>query len=244
MNITACDASQVRIVTVQAQPSDQTESYLLRPWRDDPALRGPCFGLEHRSIGVQDPGLEPFADEIEKGAVVDPKTEHPQQPAVVDVLEEPADIGFHQVAELAGRQRHAEIAHRVLGAPARAVAMGAVEEVFLVDRPQELGTGQLHEFIFQRRDAQRPFFSVLFRYVDAPDEFRPVAPGFHALRQVGDVAFQIGCVSLRRQPIDATGRLLIQAVPAVHQQIGVHLVVEVAKAMVFALFCSISYCPQ
>jgi hypothetical protein len=55
---------------------------------------------------------------------------------MVDVLEEPADVGLHQVAELAGRQLHAEIAHRVLGAPSQAVAMGAVEEVFLVDRPQ------------------------------------------------------------------------------------------------------------
>jgi hypothetical protein len=32
--------------------------------------------MEHRSVGVQDPCLEPFADEIEKSAVVDPETEH------------------------------------------------------------------------------------------------------------------------------------------------------------------------
>ena len=32
-------------------------------------MRGPCFGLEYRSIVVQNPGLKPFADEIEKGAV-------------------------------------------------------------------------------------------------------------------------------------------------------------------------------
>ena len=101
----------------------------------------------------------------------------------------------------------------------------------------------MHEFIFQRRDAQRPLFSVLFGNVDAPDELRPVAPRFHALRHVGDITFQIGRVSLRRQPINAAGRTLIQAVPTVHQQL-IHLLEEVAKAMVFAFLRPLCYSPQ
>jgi hypothetical protein len=30
--------------------------------------------------------------------------------------------------------------------------VGAIEKVFLIDRPQQLGTGQLHQLVFQRRD--------------------------------------------------------------------------------------------
>ena len=57
------------------------------------------------------------------------------------------------------------------------------------------------------------------------------------------MTFQIGRVDFCRQPVDATGRILIQAVPAVHQQFGIHLLEEVAKAMVFALLRPIGYYP-
>ena len=122
--------------------------------------------------------------------------------------------------------------------------MGALQKVFFVDCTQQLGTGQLHELVFQRRDAQRSRLSVLLGDVDAPDQLRPVAPRFHSLRQLGDVALQVGGVDLCRQPVDAAGRVLVQVLPAIHQQFGVYLPEEVAKAVVFALFRSIGYCPQ
>jgi hypothetical protein len=79
--------------------------------------------------------------------------------------------------------------------------------------------------------------------VDAPDELRPVALRLHALRQIGDIAFQIGGLDFCRQPVDAAGRTLIQTVPAVHQQLGIHLSAEVTKAVVFALLRPIGYPP-
>ena len=39
--------------------------------RDDPALRGSRAGMEHLSIGLQYPGLEPSSDQLHKGAVVE-----------------------------------------------------------------------------------------------------------------------------------------------------------------------------
>ncbi len=162
---------------------------------------------------------------------------------MVDVLKEPTDVGFDQKAELAVRQFEGQIAHRILGVSPRSIAVGAIEEVFCVDRPQQPGAGELHELVRQRRDAQWPFFSVLFGDVDAPHEFRPVAPRLHTLRQIGDMTVQVGRVSLRRQPIDAAGSSLVQAVPTVPQPFGIHLLEEVAKAMVFAPLRPMGYSP-
>ena len=76
------------------------------------------------------------------------------------MLEKSSDIGFNEIAELADRELKAQIAHRVLGAATEAVAIGAVEEIGLVDRPQEFRHGQLDELVFQCRNAQRPFLSI------------------------------------------------------------------------------------
>jgi hypothetical protein len=137
-----------------------------------------------------------------------------------------------------------ELDHRRLGAAPGPIALAAVEKVLLIDRPQQLGTGQLHELVFQGRDAQRSLCPVLFGDVDAPNQLGPVASRLHALGQRGDVAIQISGIVRRRQPIDAAGRVLVQVVPAVHQQFGVHRTEEVAKAVVLALLRSIGYSPQ
>ena len=76
------------------------------------------------------------------------------------MLEKSSDIGLDEIAEFADRKRKAQIAHRVLGAATGAVAVGAVEKIGLVDRPQEFRHGQLDELVFQRRNAQRPFLSI------------------------------------------------------------------------------------
>ncbi len=120
---------------------------------------------------------------------------------MVDVLKEPTDVGFDQKAELAVRQFEGQIAHRILGVSPRSIAVGAIEEVFCVDRPQQPGAGELHELVRQRRDAQWPFFSVLFGDVDAPHALRTVAPRLHTLRQIGDMTVQIGRVDFCRQPV-------------------------------------------
>ncbi len=134
--------------------------------------------------------------------------------------------------------------HRLLGAAPRPVAVAAVKEVLFVNRAQQFGAGQLHELVFQSRDAQRSLCSVLFGYVDAPDQFGPVAFRLHSLGQIGDVRFQVACIGLCRKPVDAAGRVPVQVVPAVHQQLDIHFSVEVAKAVVLALLRSIGYSPQ
>jgi site-specific DNA recombinase len=149
--------------------------------RNDPALRCPGLGMEHRSVGVEYPGLEPFADQPEKGLIVDPLAEHVEHPVVVHVLEETPDVGLHHVVVAAVLELVRKRDHRLLGAAVRPVAVAAVEEILLVDRAQQLGAGQLHQFVFQRRDAQRSLFSVLFGNVDASDQLGPVAPRLHAL---------------------------------------------------------------
>ena len=77
---------------------------------------------------------------------------------MIHVLEEAPDIGFHHVVVTAILEFVRKLDHRLLRAATRPIAVTTVEQVLLVDRTQQLGTGQLHEFVLQRRDAERSLF--------------------------------------------------------------------------------------
>jgi hypothetical protein len=137
-----------------------------------------------------------------------------------------------------------EVAYRFLGASTRPVAITAIQKVAFVDRSQQLGAGQLHELVFQRRDTQRPLFSILLGDVNAPYELRSIALGFHTLHQVRQIGRQVLTVGRRRQSVHPAGGILVQCVPAMQQKFGVHFPVQIAKAMVFTGSRPFGYCPQ
>ena len=57
-------------------------------------------------IALQDAGLEPLPDKPQDARVGDPVRQHPQQPLVVDRVEEAADVGIeHPVHALAHDRR-------------------------------------------------------------------------------------------------------------------------------------------
>ena len=250
-------------------------------WRDDAPLRGPGVGVNDLAVRVQDAGFEPFSNQVEEGAVVNPLPEHVQQPVVVHVVEEAFDVGLddvvtvqtpprilspsdeqsttyeesgakmgggserlHDVPELAELEVEGQLGNRCLRAPVRPVAVAVLDEVLFVDGSQQLGTGQLNQFVFQRRDAQRPFLPVFLGYVATPHQPGAVRLGLQSLRQVLKVGFQVFLVDRRGDSVDATGRFLVQVAPAMPQKVRVQFPVEVLEPVVFASFRSVGYSPQ
>jgi site-specific DNA recombinase len=122
-----------------------------RTQRNDSSLRGSGLGVDDLPVRVQDAGLEPFSDQVEKGAVVNPLFEHFQQPVVVHVLEEAFDVGLDDGPEGAELQVEGQLRDGVQGTALGAVAVATLYEVLLKDGRQQLGTGPLDQLVFQCR---------------------------------------------------------------------------------------------
>jgi hypothetical protein len=86
-----------------------------------------------RSVGVQNAGHQPFANQSQKGPVVDAQTQHRQQPHVVEIIEETFDIGLYNVAIDAVLQVKGQLSHRIQCSTPRPVAVAAIQEVLLID---------------------------------------------------------------------------------------------------------------
>ena len=167
-----------------------------------------------------------------------------QQPVVVHVVEEAFDVGFDDVAIAAVLQIEGEVADGIARSSSRPVAVAAAEEVGLVDRCQQFAGGELDQFVFQCRDAQWPLLAILLGDVDAPHQFRAVPLGHKTLGQCLDASVQILGILARRHVIDATGGLLVEVAPAVPQQVGIDVPIEVLKPVLRVALRLDGYRPQ
>ena len=115
---------------------------------------GPHVPFEHA-------GPQPSADEPEDSGVGDPMCEHPQQPLVVDRVEEATDRVEHPVHVLR-QARRVQRSQRQVRTPARPKSIGEAHEVDLVDGAEELSHRTLGNLVFQRRYAERSQSTVGF----------------------------------------------------------------------------------
>jgi len=73
--------------------------------------------------------------------------------------------------------------------------VGVVDEVLFVHRLEDAHQARLHQFIFQRRDAQRALLvTPRFGNVDTPHRLRPVGHPVQSLDQFLQVFRQVGRV--------------------------------------------------
>src|SRR5919197_927707 len=117
--------------------------------RDRTALRRPSLGMDDLTIRVKNPCLQPFANQVEKGPVVDAHAQHVQEPCMVQMLEEAFDISFYEVAIPSVLEVEGEVTDRIQRPPSGAIAVTAIEKVLLVDCREQLRAGPLHQFVFQ-----------------------------------------------------------------------------------------------
>ena len=157
-------------------------------------------------VALQDTGLEPHPDQPEHPGVGDPVRQHPQQPLVVDRVEEAADVGIEHPVHALAHDRGVQRCKRLVRVPPRPEAVGEPEEVGLVDGAQHLGDRALDDLVFQRRHAEWTLPAIRFRDVHTPDRVGPVASGMDPGAEVLEIAPQAALVVVHRDPVDSRTR--------------------------------------
>ena len=103
-----------------------------RSLRRSPVRLVPLFALE-------DTGLEPHPDKPEDARISNPVRHHPQQPLVVDRVEEVAYVGIEHPVDALAHDRRVQGVKRHMRVPPRPEAVGEPEEVGFIDGTQHLG---------------------------------------------------------------------------------------------------------
>ena len=120
--------------------------------RDRAPLRRPSLWMDDLTIRVYNPCLQPCADQVEQGPVVETQAPHVQPPRRVHVVQEALDSSLSQGALPSVLAVQGAVADRLQRPPSGAIAVTTIQKVLRIDCCQQLRTGQLHQFIFERRD--------------------------------------------------------------------------------------------
>ena len=96
-----------RVDSYQEESDPEKKSLQLCRGGERAALGRPGLGMEHLAIGLQNPCLQPFPDQPQKGPVVNPHSQHVQQPRMVQMVEEAFDCPLPprtHTSRIAGRR--------------------------------------------------------------------------------------------------------------------------------------------
>ena len=159
-------ASAGRHDTSTDTEGDHAPSYPLRWGRDHPALRSP--GDRPLELPVHHhTRLQPQADQPEHPPVAHPPANFGEQPTVIDLAEEVADVELRD-KHLARDETGAQPLHRLRGRPPRPEPVRARRKVRFENWFQHDLRGLLGHPVADHRDAQRPLAAIWLRDVHAP----------------------------------------------------------------------------
>ena len=169
---------------------------------------------DHRSLPVpplarrddpvfQDTRFEPFTDQADDARVADPMLDEADETVLAYRVEEPGNIGVHNVVHLSAVDPDMERVQRIVLAAARAESIAEPEEFLLVDRIQQRSGGPLDNLVLKGGDCQRTLPPIGLRNVPTPRGLRPIGSPMDPIAQIFDPAIEIGFVpatSPRRRP--------------------------------------------
>ena len=89
--------------------------------------------METRPIDLHHSRLEPLAEELQKGPIIETYAQHVPQPGVVHMVKEALDIGLYQGAIPSGLQIAGEGADRLPRPASGALAVTTIEHIRLID---------------------------------------------------------------------------------------------------------------
>ncbi len=152
---------------------------------------------------LQDTGLEPLANEPQDPSVGNPVCDHPQQPLVIDRVEEAANVRVEHPVHALGHHCGVQRRKRQVRAPRWPKPVRETQEIDFVDGAQHLGHRSLDNLVLQGRYAEGPLATVRFRDVHPPDRLRLITPRLHALAQVLQLLPQVPLVARHRFAVDS-----------------------------------------
>ena len=115
-----------RVDSYQEESDPEKKSLQLCRGGARAALGRPGLGMEHLAIGLQNPCLQPFPDQPQKGPVVNPHSQHVQQPRMVQMVEEAFDVHFHHVPIRPVLPVEGEVSHRIQRPASGAIAVATL----------------------------------------------------------------------------------------------------------------------
>ena len=132
--------------------------------------------------------------------------DHPQQPLVVDRVEEAADVRVEHPIHILRHERRVQRAQRSVRTPARPESIREAHEVDLVDGAEKLGDRTLDNLVFQCRNAEGSLTTIGFGDVHPTYRRWPIASAVHAVAQVLQLLRQPLFVRRDRFPVDSRCR--------------------------------------
>src|SRR5215831_15457677 len=98
---------------VKPEVQGVVQIHLCEDGRHGAALGCPGLRVDDLSIRLQHSRLQPLADKLQKGPIINAYTQHVQQPGVVHMVEEALNVGLYQIAIPSVLQIEGEVADRI-----------------------------------------------------------------------------------------------------------------------------------
>ena len=151
LRVLECGDEVIREADEVRLPPAQPEKSLLEPEvqcvvkvdvRQQRRNRSPlrrAFLRIHHDAAVEDASAKPLADEPENLRVADSKLQHPHQPLMAQVIEEPTNIRLENTSCPTGHRFVPEGGEGLMGIASRSESVGARKEVLLIDGAENPG---------------------------------------------------------------------------------------------------------
>ena len=188
-------------------------------WTDAASLRSAFrYGVEdsffHHSR------FQPAADQDDHSPVSNPVVQKAGHPLVVEVVEEPLQIGVQQPVDPLGVRRHQ---HRVGGLQRTSIGSKPVAEtleVAFIDAFQHQRRGPLDDLVFQRGNSDRALTAIAFGNVDATHRGRPVTVASQTSGEIRQPDLQVCRIVVPGLLVDPRGGVPVERVERRAQHLG------------------------
>jgi hypothetical protein len=197
--------------------------------------------MDHLAVGLQHSCPEPFPNQPQQRTVLQALLQHPDQPVVLDVVNEPLNVGFHHEVIPPKLALDRQLIHRVQCPDVGPIPIATAQEILLVDGFEDSRDRALQPLVFHGWYLERAALPVTFRDLVPLDEFGSVALPLQSLDQVVYVLLQMLLVRPGADVIDALRRVLPDVVPTLLEIRLIEQLIEVAKPMLRLLLGLLRY---
>src|SRR3954453_11983010 len=155
-----------------------------------------------------DPCLKPLVDHPPDHTIRDSSVEESAQVAVGHGVEVLLYVDVQDPVQSLAPDGTAQGVQRLMGRASRPEAIGAGQEVLLVNRFQHHRYSALRNLVFEGWDAERPLRSVCLGDVCPANRRRLVAARLDAIEEGPKIGLQLHLVGCRRNAVDARSTIL------------------------------------
>jgi hypothetical protein len=151
---------------------------------------------------------EPLAEQPPEGAIFTAFASHPDQPVLLDGVDEPLDVRFDRKVGPPALALHGQPSNGVPRSHVRPVPIATPQDILLVDSLQYPRDGELPQLILDGGDASRAPLAVPCRDVPPSDELSAVALPLESLHEMVKVLLEMALIVRRTDAVPPRGCLL------------------------------------